>query len=369
MAKQHKIAILGLEHWYWAYPIAGAVSAMKDAELTYVIGEDEEQTQKTADLMRAKHWGTDYRIALEDPEVDIVVIMPTTNRHEELAIAAANAKKHILISKPLARTLAGADRIIQAVRENGVIMTGIGAGPNPTDPVMQLVSKGVIGRPYTATSSCRARTPLKAPGCTDVGWFKDASKASGGAFVDHAIYAATRLQMIFDSKVESVYARMGKMVHKDWDVEDYGIAILTYENGAIATIESTFGATEYTVNNFLLTGTEGEIQADDDTLKITGSKEPYKVPQITRTLPRNPVYLTLEDYANPFNTQADAGTAMIKELIDVIDNGAVSLNTPENARIGLEICLASYLSLKTGTAVKLPLTEDVDVPAILAEVL
>ena len=45
-------------------------------------------------------------------EVDIVVIMPTTNRHEELAIAAANAKKHILISKPLARTLAGADRII-----------------------------------------------------------------------------------------------------------------------------------------------------------------------------------------------------------------------------------------------------------------
>lgn len=124
MAKQHKIAILGLEHWYWAYPIAGAVSAMKDAELTYVIGEDEEQTQKTADLMRAKHWGTDYRIALEDPEVDIVVIMPTTNRHEELAIAAANAKKHILISKPLARTLAGADRIIQAVRENGVIMTG-----------------------------------------------------------------------------------------------------------------------------------------------------------------------------------------------------------------------------------------------------
>ena len=57
MTKQHKIAILGLEHWYWAYPIAGAVSAMKDAELTYVIGEDEEQTQKTADLMRAKHWG------------------------------------------------------------------------------------------------------------------------------------------------------------------------------------------------------------------------------------------------------------------------------------------------------------------------
>ena len=57
--------------------------------------------------------------------------------------------------------------------------------------------------------------------------------------------------MIFDSKVESVYARMGKMVHKDWDVEDYGTLILTHENGATATIESTFGATEYTVNNFL----------------------------------------------------------------------------------------------------------------------
>ena len=46
MAKQHKIAMLGLEHWYWAYPIAGAVSAMQDAELTYVIGEDEGTNQK-----------------------------------------------------------------------------------------------------------------------------------------------------------------------------------------------------------------------------------------------------------------------------------------------------------------------------------
>ena len=78
MAKQHKIAILGLEHWYWADPIAVGVSAMKDAELTYVSGEDEEQTQKTADLMRAKHWGTDYRIALEDPEVDIVCLLYTS---------------------------------------------------------------------------------------------------------------------------------------------------------------------------------------------------------------------------------------------------------------------------------------------------
>lgn len=103
--------------------------------------------------------------------------------------------------------------------------------------------------------------------------------------MDHAIYAATRLQMIFDSKVESVYARMGKMVHKDWDVEDYGIAILTYENGAIATIESTFGATEYTVNNFLLTGTEGEIQVDDDTLKITGSKDPIRCPRSPELCP------------------------------------------------------------------------------------
>ena len=97
-----------------------------------VIGEDEEQTKKTAELMR-RALGHRYRIALEDPQVDIVVIMPTTNRHEELAIAAANAKKHILISKPLART-GGRGPYHQAVRENGVHMTGIGAGPIPRIP-------------------------------------------------------------------------------------------------------------------------------------------------------------------------------------------------------------------------------------------
>lgn len=164
---------------------------------------------------------------------------------------------------------------------------------------------------------------------------------------------------------------MKKMAHPEFSVEDYGIAIIEYESGATVTIESTFGATEYTQNNVIVTGTEGEISIDDEELRITGSQEAYKVPKITKLQGKNSVYLTVDDYFNPFGAQmgvAEMAAAILQELIDVIDNGLESLNTIESARDGLEICLAAYKSVETGAPVELPLKEDVDVKSILAKV-
>ena len=134
-----------------------------------MVGEDGEQTRQAAEMYGAGWWGLDYEAALSDPQVAAVVITTTTRRHDEIAVAAAEAGKHILIGKPISRTLGGADAIIQATRDNGVTLLGIGAGPNPNDPVKRLLDQGVIGRPYAATSSWRARLPLRAPGVEEVG--------------------------------------------------------------------------------------------------------------------------------------------------------------------------------------------------------
>src|SRR5690606_33889428 len=63
---------------------------------------------------------TDVDAVLEDPAVDGVVITTPTFTHEELAVKAARAGKHILCEKPMALTLAAADRMIAAAREAGV---------------------------------------------------------------------------------------------------------------------------------------------------------------------------------------------------------------------------------------------------------
>ena len=65
-------------------------------------------------------WHTDYRVAIDQPAVQIVSVCTPTHLHPEITIFAAEQGKHILCEKPIALTLPAADRMIDAARRNGV---------------------------------------------------------------------------------------------------------------------------------------------------------------------------------------------------------------------------------------------------------
>ncbi len=67
----------------------------------------------------AQYYG-DYRDLLRDPEVAAVVICSPTDSHREMAIAAAEHGKTVLLEKPIAADLSGADDILRAFRTHGV---------------------------------------------------------------------------------------------------------------------------------------------------------------------------------------------------------------------------------------------------------
>ena len=73
----------------------------------------------------AKRWGweqasTDWKQAVENEDVDLVDISAPGNVHCEIAVAAAQAGKHVFCEKPLTFTVAGSKKMLAAVREAGV---------------------------------------------------------------------------------------------------------------------------------------------------------------------------------------------------------------------------------------------------------
>ncbi len=366
--KKKGIAIIGLDHWYWAYGCAYSLVLNSAAELIAICDTNEEKAKKMANIYGAKRYYKDYKELLEDREVDAVIITTTTDMHDEVAVAAAKAGKDILVGKPISRTLQGADLIIKEAEKAGIKLMAMGAGPSRGDRIKKLIDEGVIGKPYVIHSNLLAIPPLCEPGVDKPGWFADSHKASGGGFIDHAIYAVGKLRWYFNSEVKRVYSEMGKFVYKDWDVEDYGIAILRFENGAIATLESTFTAPNRSHGGMMIIGTEGEIEVNGGTISIWSKKDPYKERRTFEMLPPNPAYdRTYAEIKVPTPPGVAGYKPTVDEFVNYIITGKEPLGTPQDARIALEVCLATYESVKTGGVVGLPLKNEVDVAAILKD--
>ncbi|MCI5779484.1 MAG: Gfo/Idh/MocA family oxidoreductase [Lentisphaeria bacterium] len=89
----------------------------------------------------------DYRELIADPEVEAVFVMVRDFYHEEIAVAALNAGKAVFLEKPMAITLEGCDRILEAAYRNQVpLMVGHNMRYMPSILKMkEVIDSGMIG--------------------------------------------------------------------------------------------------------------------------------------------------------------------------------------------------------------------------------
>ncbi|MBR5867900.1 MAG: Gfo/Idh/MocA family oxidoreductase, partial [Clostridia bacterium] len=89
-----------------------------------------------------------YEEMLRDPEIDVVCVCTPSCFHEEGAVAALRAGKHVVLEKPMALTCESADRIIAAADESGKCLTVISQYRFSDDvaEVRELVKNGAFGK-------------------------------------------------------------------------------------------------------------------------------------------------------------------------------------------------------------------------------
>ncbi|MBD2837858.1 Gfo/Idh/MocA family oxidoreductase [Pseudomonas sp. JM0905a] len=88
--------------------------SLRDADcvLHTLVGREADATEAFAMDYGYLHWCVDYREALKSPEIDIVIIAGPSQTHAEMALAALEHGKHVLVEIPLALTLADCERIV-----------------------------------------------------------------------------------------------------------------------------------------------------------------------------------------------------------------------------------------------------------------
>lgn len=96
--------------------------SLRDADcvLHTVVGPEAEATRAFATQYGYRHWSTDYREALRCAEVDIVIIAGPSQSHAEMALAALEHGKHVLVEIPLALTLEDCERIVETGERLGL---------------------------------------------------------------------------------------------------------------------------------------------------------------------------------------------------------------------------------------------------------
>ena len=129
---------------------------------------------------------TDYRDALNDPEVTAVSVCTPNYAHKEISVAALAAGKSVLCEKPAARTLAEAEEMLEAQKKYGKILN-IGVVNRFNDNVREIkkiIDAGTLGDIYHVYVSFRAHRSIPGLG----GAFTTKEIAGGGALIDWGVH-------------------------------------------------------------------------------------------------------------------------------------------------------------------------------------
>lgn len=123
-------------------------SEIPEPRLEMLCDADPVRAEQRARECGFARWTGDWRALIVDPAVDVVSITTPNAMHRDMAIAAAEAGKHVYCEKPLALTLADAEAMAAAVRKAGVgSLAGYNYIKNPAVlHAKRLIEAGRIGR-------------------------------------------------------------------------------------------------------------------------------------------------------------------------------------------------------------------------------
>ena len=307
----------------------GAYANMPEVEVVGVADARPETAAAGAALVGTRPYSS-YEDLVATEDVEVVDVCLPTAYHRELALRAARGGKHVILEKPIARTLEDAEAILEAFSgtENRLFVGHVVRFFPEYVKIKAMMDAGDLGTVGVARTS--RRSPFLT-GWND--WYAD-WRMSGGVLLDLVIHDFDFLRWTL-GEVERVYAR--GVLGREFNRLDYSLVTLRFEGGAIAHVEGQWGYPGPFNYSIEVAGSRALVTADS-----TGS-ESIQLYGGAVGSGESPDILVGK---SPFQTE-------LEHFIRCIESGEEPAVEPIDAYEALRIGLAATESVVSGMPVRL----------------
>jgi predicted dehydrogenase len=224
---------------------------------TLLCGRDPARLAAMAARWEWENTATDWRTAIDRPDIDAVDIVLPNHLHAEAAIAAAQAGKMVLCEKPMALTLADAERMTAAARAVPTMVWFNYRRVPAVAYAAQLIQEGRLGAIFHYDAAYRQQSgPDRS---RDGTWKMDPAQAGSGVADDLLTHLIDTALYLNGPVAEGI--AMTRTFVPGRAIDDAFLALVRFANGSAGTFEATrFGIGCRNANTFQLHGAGGMLR-------------------------------------------------------------------------------------------------------------
>lgn len=293
---------------------------------------------------------TDYHEMIKREKIDLAAIATESGKHAQIALDCIEAGINLIIEKPIALSLADADKIVEAAEKKGVKVCACHQNRfnKSVQKIREAVEKKRFGRMFYGTAHIRW--------CRDYDYYARAKwrgtwEQDGGALMNQCIHNIDLLRWMMGDEIEEVVGMTDRLHHDYIEAEDLGIALIKFKNGSYGIVEGTTDIYPKNLEETLyLFGEKGTVKAGGQSVNII---EEWRFSDMLD----DPEEVKAKFHENPPNVYGYGHTPLYADVIDAVNNDRQPYVDAKAGKRALELVLAVYKSAAIGEIIRLPLKE------------
>ena len=338
-----------------------SIRQVPDAELVAVCDLDREAVEGVARELGVRPF-TDYRALLSAGGIDAVSLCVPHSLHAPMTLDALDAGLHVLVEKPIANTVAEADRVVEKARVRGLtVATGHQYRTYKAARTMKrLIADGEIG---TITRVLWTWLELRPESyyARDV-WRCTWKGAGGGVLMNQTSHDLDLICWLVGDPVE-VSGMIGNWGHAA-EIEDFVCATVRFANDALGSIQlSTLTPRGLSLRQ--ISGDRGTLDIRDVKSLASDSEDEIRLGRHSppvRSCIQNAGAITAQAETRwetvPYAPGEGGQAALVRDFVSAVQNGHDPMVPPEEARRVVELINAVVLSSFTRRTVRLPVDRE-----------